>query len=88
MEVDYLLLADGAQLALERQYNEQAVGPAFMAFRAARETNLARLRRLTEADLARKAVMPGAGEITLAKLIALWTAHDAGHRQELGLPPP
>ncbi len=76
---------DGTQLAIERNYNAQAVGAAFMAFRAARGSNVAKLRRLNEADLARKAVMAGAGEITLAKLIAMWAAHDAGHRQELDL---
>ena len=58
---------------------------AIMAFRAARENNLARLRSLSEADLARKAVMVGVGEVTLAQLIAMWAAHDAGHRRELEL---
>ena len=76
---------DGTQLAIERNYNAQAVGAAFMAFRAARESNLTKLRRLSEADLERKAVMVGVGEITLAKLIAMWAAHDAGHRRELDL---
>ena len=76
---------DGAQLALERKYHEQAVGPAFMAFRAAREINLTKLRGLSETDLERKAIMVGVGEITLAKLIAMWAAHDAGHRRELEL---
>ena len=76
---------DGAQLAIERKYNEQAVGPAFMAFRAARQSNLIKLRSLSEADLARKAEMVGVGEVTLAQLIAMWAAHDAGHRRELEL---
>jgi hypothetical protein len=74
---------DGSRLAIERRYNEQDVGPAFMTFRAARELNLVRLRRLTEDELQRKALMDGVGEITLARLIAMWAAHDAGHWEEL-----
>jgi len=74
---------DGSRLAIERRYNEEEVGPAFMAFRAAREKNLQRLRKLTMAELERKAVMDVAGEISLARLIAMWVAHDAGHRDEL-----
>ena len=74
---------DGSRLAVDRAYNEQDAGPAFMAFREAREKNVARLRQLTETELQRAAVMDEAGEITLAQLIVIWASHDAGHREEL-----
>ena len=74
---------DGSRLSVDRAYNKQEVVPAFMAFREAREKNLARLRQLAETELQRTAVMDEAGEITLAQLIAMWASHDASHRQEL-----
>ena len=74
---------DGTRLAIERHYNEQPVAPALAEFSAARRENVALLRAVTPADLARKAEMEKVGRITLAQLVQMWREHDAGHRAEL-----
>ena len=74
---------DGTRLAIERRYNEQPVAPALAGFSAARRENVALLRTVTPADLARKAELEKAGRITLAQLVQMWREHDAGHRAEL-----
>ncbi len=48
-----------------------------------REKSLARLRRLSAADLARRAVHSELGEITMANLLAEWVSHDLGHIRQL-----
>lgn len=50
-------------------------------FAELREQNLAALAalRLTPADLTRRGVHPGLGEVTLGQLVATWTAHDLDH---------
>jgi len=48
-----------------------------------REKSLARLRQLSAADLARRAVHSELGEITLSNLLAEWVSHDLGHIRQL-----
>src|SRR5437763_1106105 len=49
----------------------------FTAVRAANLETLARL--VTPAQLRRRGVHPGFGEVTLAQLLATWVAHDLNH---------
>jgi hypothetical protein len=55
--------------------------PAEMAqeFRSRRQASLEKLRKLTEAELTRKAVHPELGEVTLGELLHEWAAHDLMH---------
>ncbi|MEP0265602.1 DinB family protein [Dokdonia sp.] len=50
-------------------------------FASLREKNLTELTTLqiTEQDLTRTGIHPELGEVTLAQLLAAWTAHDLGH---------
>jgi len=74
---------DGTALAVQRSYNRQPVGPALAEFSAARRQNVARLKSLTEEDLARSGEMEFVGTVTLSRLIRLWRQHDTEHRAEI-----
>jgi len=74
---------DGAQLAIERDYNHDHVDSAFSAFSAARERNLELLQNLGAEELARKGNLEGVGLITLGKLLEMMEEHDQGHIEEL-----
>jgi hypothetical protein len=67
---------DGAKLAVERDYNNQPLLPALEAFAQSRARSI---DRLAGADLERVAEMEGVGPVTIARLLQLWAAHDAGH---------
>jgi len=67
---------DGGALAIERDYNNQALVPALDAFAASRARSMERLRG---ADLSRTAEFEGVGTVTLARLLELWMQHDADH---------
>jgi hypothetical protein len=56
---------------------------ALRAFSAGREWNLARLRPLTPADLARKTIHPERGEETLGIVVLLLAGHDLNHLAQL-----
>ncbi|MDQ6799514.1 MAG: DinB family protein [Acidobacteriota bacterium] len=71
---------DGAKLAAERDYNNQPLLPALEAFAQSRARSI---ERLAGADLERVAEMEGVGTVTLARLLKLWTAHDAGHLSDI-----
>lgn len=74
---------DGAKLARERCYQEQPPAPALEAFLAARRGNLARLARVSEADLARQGRFENVGVVSLARLLEMWTGHDAEHLHDV-----
>ncbi len=50
-------------------------------FKTLRHNNIALLKakNLSQADLNKKGIHPALGEVTLAQLLATWTAHDLGH---------
>lgn len=79
------LLADvnGAQLAIERKYNEQPLDPALADLLLTRATSMERLRACTEADLERTAEMQGAGIVTLRRLLEMWIQHDTDHLTDM-----
>jgi DinB superfamily len=79
------VLADvkGAQLAIDRKYNEQAVAPALADLARSRVVSMERLKACTEADLERTADMEGPGTVTLRRLLEMWMQHDADHLNDM-----
>lgn len=82
-EVPSLPDLNGARLALERRYNEQGFDDGLEAFASARARSLSFINAATDEQLARRGVLEGAGEVTLARLVSLMYEHDRGHREEL-----
>lgn len=78
-------LADvnGAQLAIDRKYNEQPVAPALADLARSRAASLDRLIACNESDLERTAEMEGSGTVTLRRLLEMWIQHDADHLNEM-----
>lgn len=74
---------DGVALAKTRRYNEQAFALALEAFTAARQANLSRLKTLKPSELSRSGHLEKVGEVSVTRLLGLWVAHDAEHRQEI-----
>jgi hypothetical protein len=79
-ENPFLPDVDGAKLAVERDYNNQPLLPALEAFAQSRARSI---NRLAGADLERVAEMEGVGPVTIARLLQLWAAHDAGHLADM-----
>jgi hypothetical protein len=79
------VLADvnGAQLAIDRRYNEQPVQPALADLARSRGASVEKLKACSEADLARTAEMQGSGLITLRRLLEMWMQHDADHLNDM-----
>jgi len=75
---------DGARLAVERDYNNQALQPALEAFAQSRQRSIERLRNASEADLDRTAELEGVGTVTLLVLLERWMEHDEGHLRDIG----
>ena len=78
-----LLDVDGARLAAERDYNNQAVQPALDAFARSRERSIERLQSASEADLDRTAELESFGTVTLLVLLERWMEHDEGHLRDI-----
>ena len=74
---------NGAQLARERDYAHQPLASALAAFEQSRRSSLDRLRSASPSDFERTGEMEGVGSVTLARLLELWAAHDAGHLAEM-----
>lgn len=74
---------DGARVAAERAYNNEAIESALNAFSEARTANLAVLRSLTEKQKARTGELAGVGEVNIPRLLAMMREHDEGHLDEL-----
>jgi DinB family protein len=79
-ENPFLPDVDGAKLAVSRDYNNQPLLPALEAFAQSRARSI---NRLAGADLERVAEMEGVGPVTIARLLQLWAAHDAGHLADM-----
>jgi hypothetical protein len=79
------VLADvkGAQLAIDRKYNEQPIAPALADLARSRAVSMERLKACTEADLERTAEMAGSGTVTLRRLLEMWMQHDADHLHDM-----
>jgi hypothetical protein len=78
-ERPFLSDVDGAELARQRDYNNQPLEPALRAFAQSRALSIERLGAITPADLDRLADFEGVGTVTLRRLLELWIEHDAGH---------
>jgi hypothetical protein len=78
-------LADvnGAQLAIDRKYNQQPVAPALADLARSRAVSVERLKACSDADLERTAEMQGSGTVTLRRLLEMWMQHDADHLNDM-----
>jgi hypothetical protein len=74
---------DGARLAVERDYNRQALRPALDAFALSRARSIERLKTASEADLDRTAELEPVGTVTLLVLLERWMEHDEGHLRDI-----
>ena len=74
---------DGARVASEGNYNDEALTPALGSFEKARQKNVERLRSLTEEQLERKGTLEGVGSITLKQLAEKMREHDESHLEDL-----
>jgi len=74
---------DGDKLAAERDYNHQPFDEALESFIAARESNVRKLRDLSDEQMARSAMFENVGVVTLAQLIRMMGEHDRDHLQQL-----
>ena len=74
---------DGARVAAENNYNNEAPGEALETFAKARQENVEKLRGLPAKQLERKGVLEGVGTITLKQLAEKMREHDEGHFEDL-----
>ena len=74
---------DGARVAAESDYNNEALLVALQAFQTARLENVERLRALSEDQLEREGTLEGVGSITLRRLAEMMREHDEGHLEDL-----
>lgn len=82
---DKPILADinGAQLALERDYNSEDLESALASFTAVRAQNVERLRSTSKQQMIRMGVLEGVGEISLGRLLEMMNQHDEEHLVEI-----
>ena len=74
---------DGAQLAIERDYNRQDLTEALALFKSARQLNLAIVSETSAEQFERTGILEGLGKITLLKLLEMMAEHDGGHLDEI-----
>jgi transcriptional regulator with XRE-family HTH domain len=74
---------DGDALARQRDYLSQDLPAALAAFAATRLEIVARLAKLTPEQRQRTGLMAGTTEITVEGLVAIMTAHDSEHLDQL-----
>jgi transcriptional regulator with XRE-family HTH domain len=74
---------DGAQLAIERDYQAQDARAALDAFTATRWAIVGRLAKLEPAERRRVGLMAGTTEIDIDGLVSAMLAHDSEHLDEL-----
>jgi hypothetical protein len=74
---------DGARVAAESNYNNEALDLAFRAFEGERKQNVEKLTGLTRKQLEREGTLAGVGRITLKRLAELMREHDDGHLEDL-----
>jgi len=73
----------GDAVARERRYLELDPAEGLRAFAEARAANVAALRALAPADLARAGEQEGVGRVTLADVPRMMLEHDRGHIAEI-----
>jgi len=74
---------DGARLARERDYRAKSLVQGLEAFRVARDSNVALLRRLPDETWSRGGVQEGVGQLTLLDIPRLMHEHDVSHKAEI-----
>src|SRR5437763_16358032 len=74
---------DGERIARERAYQERDLDRGLMLFARARMLNLDALRVLAPSDWRRSGAQEGVGEVTLADIPRMMTAHDKSHEAEI-----
>ena len=74
---------DGARVAAESNYNDEAPTAALDAFGKARQENVKKFRGLTEEQLKREGTLEGVGSITLEQLAEKMREHDESHLEDL-----
>ena len=74
---------DGARVAAESSYNDEAPGDALEAFGKARQENVEKLKGLTSKQLEREGSLEGVGTITLKRLAEKMREHDEAHLEDL-----
>jgi hypothetical protein len=74
---------DGAAAARERDYGARSLVEGIQAFRVARESNVALLRRVPEDAWSRGGVQEGVGEVSLSDIPRLMHEHDTSHKAEV-----
>jgi hypothetical protein len=74
---------DGARLATERDYRSRSIAEGLLAFRAARQANLALLRAVGGEQWSRAGRQEGVGRVALCDLPQMMAEHDASHRAEI-----
>jgi hypothetical protein len=74
---------DGARVAAESSYNNEAPAEALEAFGKARQENMEKLRGLTAKQPGREGTLEGVGRITLKQLAEKMLEHDEGHLEDL-----
>lgn len=74
---------DGDRIARERDYRSRALDEGLRAFRAARATNLERLRDVAAGAWQRGGRQEGVGRVALCDLPTMMAEHDAAHRAEI-----
>jgi hypothetical protein len=73
----------GDEVARQRRYIEQPIGPALGRFQKAREKNRQRLAAVDSGDWLRGGTQERVGEITLHEIPKAMLAHDRAHANEL-----
>lgn len=74
---------DGAQLAVERDYNNQNVFAALRSFSVARTRNVEILSNLTADECSRSGNLENTGKVSLVQLVGMIREHDQSHLEEL-----
>lgn len=69
--------------ATQLRYNERAIGPALLSFRASRETTAQLLDRMTEADWHRSGWHSEAGLYTAERWLEIYAVHAHEHAAQI-----
>ncbi len=74
---------DGERIAREREYVKRDLAEGLAALAAARDRNVAKLRRIRNSDWKRRGVQDGIGPITLEDVPRMMAGHDRAHTDEI-----
>lgn len=79
----FLADIDGGRLAVERDYNNQDLHEALVAFTLAREGNTRVINDLGPVELSREGTLEGVGIVRLDQLLLMMRDHDVNHLMEI-----